>query len=256
MKYQHVCAYWGRCFDSVRAEYAFNPKDVKLHGKQTSSLGSVDKEPETEIKQRINRLTQIFANKVLYISKLRWDIVGAIATSYNPFPEPFSHKRLGKKVCIGPLHKHYQFISLRLRCLIAESAEIWFQLSFEGIKSKQVSRIWTQAHTYRNSDHPFPVLYIALDIYLTLWETYSFSNLPFHLNLYLSHPHVFYLFSYSFKKKMQATVSKLPDKGDRILKQIAALQLELDNIRMAKRTEKEVVDVDEITEGFHRVLNV
>lgn len=98
------------------AEYAFNPKDVKLHGKQTSSLGSVDKEPETEIKQRINRLSQIFANK--------------------------------------------------------------------------------------------------------------------------------------------ATVSKLPDKGERILKQIAALQLELENIIMAKRTDKEVVDVDEITEGFHRVLNV
>lgn len=55
---------------------------------------------------------------------------------------------------------------------------------------------------------------------------------------------------------MQATVSKLPDKGERILKQIAALQLELENIIMAKRTDKEVVDVDEITEGFHRVLNV
>ncbi|KAK9292143.1 hypothetical protein L1049_020102 [Liquidambar formosana] len=54
----------------------------------------------------------------------------------------------------------------------------------------------------------------------------------------------------------KATVSKLPDKGERIWKQIAELNSELDKIRMAKRTEKEVIDLDDITGELQRVLNV
>uniref|UniRef100_A0A5B6Z8K9 DNA excision repair protein ERCC-6-like n=1 Tax=Davidia involucrata TaxID=16924 RepID=A0A5B6Z8K9_DAVIN len=44
--------------------HAFNPKDVKLYRK-TSSPESASKPAEEEIKERINRLSQIFANKVL-----------------------------------------------------------------------------------------------------------------------------------------------------------------------------------------------
>ncbi|KAK6922790.1 Helicase, C-terminal [Dillenia turbinata] len=50
------------------AEYAYNPKDVKVHNKLSSSKG-VEKSPESDIKDRINRLTQIFADKAT-ISRL------------------------------------------------------------------------------------------------------------------------------------------------------------------------------------------
>ncbi|KAJ4715246.1 Chromatin remodeling 24 [Melia azedarach] len=44
------------------AEYAFNPKDIKLNQK-SSSPKSDTKLTESQIKERINRLSQIFANK-------------------------------------------------------------------------------------------------------------------------------------------------------------------------------------------------
>ncbi|CAK9167906.1 unnamed protein product [Ilex paraguariensis] len=52
------------------------------------------------------------------------------------------------------------------------------------------------------------------------------------------------------------TVTKLPDKGERIQKQIAELNLQLEQIRTAKRTEKEIVHLDDISGDLQRVLNV
>ncbi|KAJ9704139.1 hypothetical protein PVL29_005430 [Vitis rotundifolia] len=54
----------------------------------------------------------------------------------------------------------------------------------------------------------------------------------------------------------KATVSKLPDKGERIQKQIAELNLELDKMRMTKRIEKEVIDLDDVTGKLENVLNL
>ncbi|CAL5324062.1 unnamed protein product [Camellia sinensis] len=51
-------------------------------------------------------------------------------------------------------------------------------------------------------------------------------------------------------------VSKLPDKGVNIQKQIAELKSELDMIRMEKRREKEVIHLDDIAGELQRVLNV
>ncbi|KAL7231043.1 hypothetical protein ACSBR2_009341 [Camellia fascicularis] len=50
------------------SKYAFNPKDVNL-SRYSSSMASTSKPTETEIKDRINRLSQILVNKVL-VSKL------------------------------------------------------------------------------------------------------------------------------------------------------------------------------------------
>lgn len=52
------------------AKYAFNPKDVKLHTKVSSSNNSCSPS-ERDIKERIRRLSQVFANKVyLFTIKL------------------------------------------------------------------------------------------------------------------------------------------------------------------------------------------
>ncbi|KAL2518071.1 Protein CHROMATIN REMODELING 24 [Abeliophyllum distichum] len=50
----------------------------------------------------------------------------------------------------------------------------------------------------------------------------------------------------------KVAVSKLPDKGEKIHKQIAELRLQLDQLRMAKGT-KDKIDLDTITTGFQRV---
>ncbi|XP_010270309.1 PREDICTED: protein CHROMATIN REMODELING 24 isoform X2 [Nelumbo nucifera] len=55
----------------------------------------------------------------------------------------------------------------------------------------------------------------------------------------------------------KATISRLPDKGDKIRRQVAELNLELDKIRMEdKRIEKEIIDLDDISGDLHRVLTV
>ncbi|KAM7523482.1 hypothetical protein LguiA_013384 [Lonicera macranthoides] len=54
-------------------------------------------------------------------------------------------------------------------------------------------------------------------------------------------------------------ISNLPDKGDKIRKQIVELNLELDKIQMEKRSEKKTVDLDDyddISGKLKRVLNV
>lgn len=51
-------------------------------------------------------------------------------------------------------------------------------------------------------------------------------------------------------------VARLPDRGEKIEKQITELKSELDEIRKAKRTEKQVIDLDDLTEDLQRVLNV
>lgn len=58
-----------------RAEYAFKPKDIRLNRK-ISSPESAAKLTENEIKERINRLSQIFSNKVwFWIKFLHWVIM-------------------------------------------------------------------------------------------------------------------------------------------------------------------------------------
>ncbi|KAA8531251.1 hypothetical protein F0562_005960 [Nyssa sinensis] len=54
----------------------------------------------------------------------------------------------------------------------------------------------------------------------------------------------------------KVTVARLPDKGERIQKQIASLNLELDKIRMAKTTEKEVIHLDDVVGELQRALNI
>ncbi|KAL2478366.1 Protein CHROMATIN REMODELING 24 [Forsythia ovata] len=53
----------------------------------------------------------------------------------------------------------------------------------------------------------------------------------------------------------KVAVSKLPDKGEKIHKQIAELRLQLYQLRMAKGT-KDEIDLDTITTGFQRVVNL
>ncbi|OIT37119.1 PREDICTED: protein CHROMATIN REMODELING 24 isoform X1 [Nicotiana attenuata] len=60
--------------------------------------------------------------------------------------------------------------------------------------------------------------------------------------------------SYMFGNKEM--ISKLPDRGERIQKQIAELNKELKNIRMEKENRDEVIDLDDISGRFHRVVNV
>ncbi|KAK1587650.1 hypothetical protein Q3G72_015382 [Acer saccharum] len=55
----------------------------------------------------------------------------------------------------------------------------------------------------------------------------------------------------------KGTVERLPDKGAKLQKQIANLNLELNMIRMEKQSKQpEVIDLDDITGEFERVLNV
>ena len=51
-------------------------------------------------------------------------------------------------------------------------------------------------------------------------------------------------------------VSRLPDKGEKLQKQIAQLNSELYEIRKAERTESTVIDLDDLTGELQRVLNV
>lgn len=55
---------------------------------------------------------------------------------------------------------------------------------------------------------------------------------------------------------LQGTVERLPDKGAKLQKQIADLNLELNKIRMEKQSKQEVINLDDITGEFERVLNV
>lgn len=54
----------------------------------------------------------------------------------------------------------------------------------------------------------------------------------------------------------QATVSRLPDQGAKLQKQISELNLELNQLRMEKTTQNEVIDLDDLTGDLQRVLNV
>lgn len=51
-------------------------------------------------------------------------------------------------------------------------------------------------------------------------------------------------------------ISKLPDKGQRIQRQIAELHKELEIIGMEKGNKDEIIDLDDISEQFHRAVNV
>ncbi|XP_015573004.2 protein CHROMATIN REMODELING 24 [Ricinus communis] len=53
-----------------------------------------------------------------------------------------------------------------------------------------------------------------------------------------------------------ATVSRLPDRGAKLQKQISDLNLELDKINMEKSTKEEVIDLDDLTGELQRALNV
>ncbi|GLT25101.1 hypothetical protein SLA2020_002530 [Shorea laevis] len=54
----------------------------------------------------------------------------------------------------------------------------------------------------------------------------------------------------------KVTISKLPDKGAKLEKQMAELNAELQKIRMEERREKEVINLDDITGELRRRLNV
>ncbi|KAL5755404.1 hypothetical protein ACOSP7_023624 [Xanthoceras sorbifolium] len=54
----------------------------------------------------------------------------------------------------------------------------------------------------------------------------------------------------------KGTVERLPDKGAKLQKQIAELNLELNKMRMETQSKREVIDLDDITGEFERVLNV
>ncbi|KAF6170510.1 hypothetical protein GIB67_031918 [Kingdonia uniflora] len=51
-------------------------------------------------------------------------------------------------------------------------------------------------------------------------------------------------------------ISRLPDKGAKIHRQINELNLELEKIKLAESSEKEVIDLDDISGKFQRVLHV
>lgn len=51
-------------------------------------------------------------------------------------------------------------------------------------------------------------------------------------------------------------VARLPDKGEKLRKQIAELNSELFKIREAERTENKVIDLDDLSGEFQAVLNV
>jgi hypothetical protein len=54
----------------------------------------------------------------------------------------------------------------------------------------------------------------------------------------------------------QGMVARLPDKGEKLEKQIAELKSELYKIRKAERTENQVIDLDSLSGDLQRVLNV
>ncbi|PON78685.1 Protein CHROMATIN REMODELING [Trema orientale] len=54
----------------------------------------------------------------------------------------------------------------------------------------------------------------------------------------------------------KAMVSRLPDKGEKIQMHIVELNAELERIKMAKENEKKVIDLDDLTGEFQKVLNV
>ncbi|XP_056168779.1 protein CHROMATIN REMODELING 24 isoform X1 [Syzygium oleosum] len=54
----------------------------------------------------------------------------------------------------------------------------------------------------------------------------------------------------------KVTISRLPDKGAKIERQLAELNLDLEKIRKAERTEKEVINLDDISGDFQKFLNV
>lgn len=83
----------------------------------------------------------------------------------------------------------------------------------------------------------------------TIISLFRVSFFVFPLSKYL----IFFSWSQNI---LQATVSKLPDKGERIQKQIAGLNLELDKMRMTKRIETEVIDLDDVTGKLENVLNL
>ena len=45
---------------------------------------------------------------------------------------------------------------------------------------------------------------------------------------------------------MQVTVSRLPDRGARLLKQISELNLELEKLQGEKNAEKEIISLDDL----------
>lgn len=54
--------------------------------------------------------------------------------------------------------------------------------------------------------------------------------------------------------EFQVTVERLPDKGAKLQNQIAELNSELNKIKMEKRTEREVIDLDDVTGKLRRGL--
>lgn len=54
----------------------------------------------------------------------------------------------------------------------------------------------------------------------------------------------------------QGTVERLPDKGVKLQKQIAELNLELKKMRTEERSEPQIIDLDDTMDSFKRVLNV
>ncbi|KAI3693177.1 hypothetical protein L6452_33008 [Arctium lappa] len=60
--------------------------------------------------------------------------------------------------------------------------------------------------------------------------------------------------SYVFANK--GMVDRLPDKGEKIKKQMAELNAELQKLRMPKGGETETIDLDDVVDDFNRVLNV
>jgi len=51
-------------------------------------------------------------------------------------------------------------------------------------------------------------------------------------------------------------VSRLPDKGEKLQKQIVQLNSELNKMRKEERTENQVIDLDDLSGEIQRVLNV
>lgn len=56
------------------------------------------------------------------------------------------------------------------------------------------------------------------------------------------------------KHCFQVTVERLPDKGTKLQKQIAELNSELNKIKMEKRPEPGVIDLDDVTGKLQRGL--
>lgn len=54
----------------------------------------------------------------------------------------------------------------------------------------------------------------------------------------------------------QVMISRLPDKGEKIQKQIIELNLELEKLREGEAAERGVIDLDEISGDFQKRLNV